>query len=30
MNYGHLDLNLGKYAKEEVYPVITDWLYQHQ
>jgi pimeloyl-ACP methyl ester carboxylesterase len=29
MDYGHLDLNLGKYAKEEVYPVIADWIYQH-
>ena len=29
-DYGHLDLNLGKYAKEEVYPVIAEWLYQHK
>jgi len=28
-DYGHLDLNLGKKAKEEVYPVITDWLINH-
>jgi len=28
-NYGHLDLNLGKKAKEEVYPVIHQWLQHH-
>jgi len=25
-DYGHLDLNLGRKAKEEVYPVIYEWL----
>jgi hypothetical protein len=25
-DYGHLDLNLGRNAKEEVYPVIYEWL----
>jgi len=25
-DYSHLDLNLGKNAKEEVYPVIYEWL----
>jgi polyhydroxyalkanoate synthase len=25
-NYGHIDLNLGKKAKEEVYPAIYEWL----
>jgi len=25
-DYGHLDLNLGKKAREEVYPVIYEWL----
>lgn len=28
-NYGHLDLNLGIHAKNEVYPVIHNWLLQH-
>lgn len=27
-DYGHLDLNLGLYAREEVYPKIYDWLRQ--
>ena len=25
-DYGHLDLNLGLHAREEVYPEIYDWL----
>jgi len=25
-DYSHLDLNLGRKAKEEVYPVIYEWL----
>jgi len=29
-DYGHLDLNLGKQAKQEVYPVIAEWLYHHK
>ena len=28
-DYGHLDLNLGKKVKEEVYPVIAEWLIHH-
>lgn len=28
-DYGHLDLVLGKSAPREVYPVILDWLYEH-
>jgi pimeloyl-ACP methyl ester carboxylesterase len=28
-DYGHLDLNLGKKVKEEVYPLITKWLIHH-
>ena len=27
--YGHIDLILGKRAKEEVFPVIRDWLFDH-
>ena len=27
-DYGHMDLNLGLYAREEVYPKIYDWLVQ--
>jgi len=27
-DYGHLDLNLGLYARDEVYPKIYDWLVQ--
>jgi pimeloyl-ACP methyl ester carboxylesterase len=29
-DYGHLDLNLGKKSKEEIYPVIAQWLNNHQ
>jgi len=29
-DYGHLDLNLGIHAKDEVYPVIAEWLYKHK
>ena len=28
-DYGHLDLNLGLYSRDEVYPKIYDWLVQH-
>ena len=28
-DYGHLDLNLGLHAREEVYPQIYDWLQVH-
>jgi hypothetical protein len=27
-DYGHLDLNLGMHAQEEVYPKISEWLRQ--
>jgi pimeloyl-ACP methyl ester carboxylesterase len=28
-DYGHVDLNLGLYSREEVYPKVYDWLVQH-
>ena len=28
-DYGHVDLVLGRYAREEVYPLIADWLGGH-
>ena len=28
-DYGHLDLNLGFHAQEEVYPEIYNWLKLH-
>ncbi len=28
-DYGHLDLNLGHNAKQEVYPVVYNWLFNH-